>query len=36
MLEEKLEPLLGQGSSHELLETRLPQIVGAIWQAGGQ
>lgn len=32
MLEEKLEPLLGQGSSRELLETRLPQIVETIWR----
>lgn len=36
MLEEKLEPLLGQGSSRDLLDTRLPQIVAAIWQAGRQ
>ncbi len=32
MLEEKLQPLLGQASSHELLVTKLPQIVAAIWQ----
>jgi len=34
MLEGKLEPLLGPGSSHDLLESQLPQIVTAIWKAG--
>lgn len=34
MLEQKLEPLLGEGSSHDLLATKLPDIVAAIWRAG--